>query len=58
MKAHNNGLHLHASSFSGPAMGIEENAARVTCEGGAQVKPEPLALAPNIRVSWPFQEMR
>ena len=45
MKAHNNGLHLHASSFSGPAMGIEENAARVTCEGGAQVKPEPLCAA-------------
>ena len=42
MKAHNNGLHLHASSFSGSAMGIVENAARATFEGGAQVKPEPL----------------
>ena len=41
MKAHNNGLHLHASSFSGSAMVIEENAARATCEVGAQVKPEP-----------------
>ena len=42
MKAHNNGLHLHASSFSGSAVSLEENAARATCEGGGQVKPEPL----------------
>ena len=48
MKAHNNGLHLHASSFSGSAMGIVENAARETFEGGAQVKPEPFSSLSEV----------